>query len=85
MRLPPPDARVAPDPGRPLPLPPAPDGGEVPGVRLAGIDASAPHLGLRALALPVVVQPAGYDPPVPQGPVIALPGGGNDPDRWTPN
>ena len=58
---------------------------EVPDDLLAEIEAFASDLERRDHAFAVVVQPAGYDPPVPQGPVIALPGGGNDPDRWTPN
>jgi hypothetical protein len=58
---------------------------EVPDDLLAEIEAFASDLERRDHAFAVVVQPAGYDPPVRQGPVIALPGGGNDPDRWTPN
>ena len=58
---------------------------EVPDDLLAEIEAFATDLERRDHAFAVVVQPAGYDPPVRQGPVIALPGGGNDPDRWTPN
>ncbi len=58
---------------------------QVPDDLVVGIEAFAADVERRDHAFAVVVQPVGYDPPVPQGPVIALPGAANDPERWSPN